>query len=186
MVDMYRHPDKLLKAMDILTPIMIKMGVGTALSTGNPFIFIPLHKGADGFLREDQYTKFYWPTLRKVIMGLIEQGVIPFVAAEGGYNSRLDVIKDLPKGKTLWMLDKIDMARAKKTLGQVACISGNMPSALLNLGTKQQITDYTKKLIDDCAKGGGYIMSNGSFFDEAKAENIHAMVDFTREYGIYK
>jgi len=186
MVDMYRNPDKLLKAMDVLTPIMIKMGVGAALSSGNPFIFIPLHKGADGFLNEEQYMKFYWPTLRKVVMGLVEQGVVPFLAAEGGYNTRLDIVSDLPKGKTLWLCDQLDMARAKKTLGKVACLAGNMSSALLNLGTKQQITDYTKKLIDDCAKGGGYIMSNGAFFDEAQAENIHAMVDFTREYGVYK
>ncbi|HEY98203.1 MAG TPA: uroporphyrinogen decarboxylase [Dehalococcoidia bacterium] len=186
MVDMYRNPDKVLKAMDVLTPLMIKMGVNTALGAGNPFIFIPLHKGADGFLNDEQYKKFYWPTLRKVMIGLIEQGVVPFPAAEGGYNSRLEVVKDLPKGKTMWLCDKLDMKKAKKTLGQVACLAGNMPSALLNLGTKQQITDYAKKLLDDCAKGGGYIMSNGSFFDEAQAENIHAMVEFTREYGVYK
>ena len=185
-VDMYRQPDKLLKAMEVMTPIMIKMGVGSAVSSGNPFIFIPLHKGADGFLSEEQYKKFYWPTLKKVFMGLIAEGVVPFPAAEGGYNSRLDIVKELPKGKTCWLLDQMDMAKAKKTLGQVACIAGNMPSALLNLGTPQQVKDYAKQLIDSCAKGGGYIMSNGSFFDEAKPENIQAMVDATKEYGVYK
>jgi hypothetical protein len=186
MVDMYRTPDKLLKAMDMLVPIMIKMGVGAAKAAGNPFIFIPLHKGADGFLSDEQYRKFYWPTLRRVIMALIDEGIVPFPAAEGGYNSRLEIVRNLPKGKTMWLLDQIDMAKAKKTLGQVACLAGNMPSALLNLGTPQQIKDYAKKLIDSCAKGGGYIMCNGSFFDEAKPENIHAMVDFTKEYGVYK
>ena len=165
---------------------MIKMGIGSAVSSGNPFIFIPLHKGADGFLSEEQYKKFYWPTLKKVFMGLIAEGVVPFPAAEGGYNSRLDIVKELPKGKTCWLLDQMDMAKAKKTLGQVACIAGNMPSALLNLGTPQQVKDYAKQLIDSCAKGGGYIMSNGSFFDEAKPENIQAMVDATKEYGVYK
>jgi hypothetical protein len=29
-------------------------------------------------------------------------------------------------------------------------------------------------------------MSNGAFFDHAKPENVTAMVDFTREYGVYK
>ncbi len=186
MVDMYRQPDKLLKALEALTPIMIKLGVGAAKASGNPFIFIPLHKGADGFLREAQYKEFYWPTLKRVMMGLIDEGVVPFVAAEGGYNSRLELVADLPKGKTMWMLDQIDdMAKAKKTLGQVACIAGNVPSALLSLGTPQEMKDYVKKLIDDCAKGGGYIVSNGSFFDEAKPENVRAMVDATMEYGAY-
>ena len=185
MIDMYRQPDKLIRAMEALVPIMIKMGVNSAISSGNPFIFMPLHKGADAFLSDAQFKKFYWPTFRKVMMGLIAEGVVPFPAAEGGYNSRLEVIKDLPKGKTCWLFDETDMAKAKKALGQVACIAGNVPSAMLSLGTAQQVKDYTKKLIDGCAKGGGYIMSNGAFFDEAKPENIHAFVDFTKEYGVY-
>ena len=34
---------------------------------------------------------------------------------------------DLPKGKTIWLFDQTDMARAKETIGQVACIQGNVP-----------------------------------------------------------
>jgi len=187
MMDMYRQPDKLIEAMEALTPLMIKMGVGAAQMNGKPLIFMPLHKGADGFLSDEQYKKFYWPTFKKVMMGLIAEGCVPFAAAEGGYDSRLDIIKDLPKGKTLWMMDHADMARAKKTLGSVACLAGNVPSDLLNLGTTQKVQDYVKNLIDTCAKGGGYIVSNGAFFDQAKAENVKAMVDFAKQYGkVYK
>ena len=45
--------------------------------------------------------------------------------------------------------------------------------------------DYAKKLIDTAGPGGGFIMCNGSFFDEAKAENVKAMVDTAKEYGVY-
>jgi ABC-type branched-subunit amino acid transport system ATPase component/uroporphyrinogen-III decarboxylase len=186
MVDMYRQPDKLIEAMEALVPLMIKMGVGAARMNGKPLVFMPLHKGADGFLSDAQFRKFYWPTLKKVMMGLISEGVVPFPAAEGGYSTRLEVVQDLPKGKTCWMIDQTDMAEAKKTLGRVACLAGNVPSALLSLGTPQQVKDYAQKLIDTCAKDGGYIMSNGAFFDEARAENVHAMVDFAKEYGVYK
>ncbi len=186
MLDMYRQPDKLLKAMDRLTPLMIKMGVGSAQMFGHPLIFMPLHKAADGFLSDEQFKKFYWPTFRKVMMGLIAEGVVPMPAAEGHWDTRLEVLSDLPKGKTLWMIDQSDMAKAKKTLGKVACLFGNVPSALLGLGTPQEVKDYVKKLIDVAGKGGGFIVSNGAFFDHAKPENIHAMVDTTREYGVYK
>jgi len=84
------------------------------------------------------------------------------------------------------MIDQSDMAKAKKTLGKVACMYGNVPSALLALGTPQKVKDYVKKCIDVAGKGGGYILSNGAFFDQAKAENVKAMVDFAKEYGIYK
>jgi len=186
MIDMYRQPDKLLQALEAITPLMIKMGLGAAQMTGKPMIFIPLHKGADGFLSDKQFKTFYWPTLRKVLVGLIDGGCIPFLAAEGGYNSRLEVIRDIPKGKTVWMFDQTDMAKAKEIVGDTLCILGNMPATLLGLGTPQQVRDYAKKLIDTVGKGGGFIMSNGAFFDHAKPENVHAMIDFTKEYGVYK
>jgi uroporphyrinogen-III decarboxylase len=47
------------------------------------------------------------------------------------------------------------------------------------------VKDYCKKLIDIVGRDGGFIMANGAFFDEAKAENIKAMVEFTKEYGKY-
>jgi hypothetical protein len=185
-MDMYRQPDKLLRALEALTPIMIGMGVGSAQQTGNPQIFIPLHKGADGFLSDAQFKKFYWPTLKAVMLGLIDGGCIPFPALEGHWGSRLEIIQDIPKGKTMWMVDQTDMAKAKETLGKNACLIGNVPSSMLKLGTPQDVRDYVKKLIDTAGKGGGFIMSNGAFFDEAKPENVKAMVEFTREYGVYK
>jgi len=186
MLDIYRQPDKLLAAMETLTPIMIGMGVGAAQQTGNPLIFMPLHKGADGFLSDEQFKKFYWPTFRQVMMGLISEGCVPFPALEGHWDSRLKVIQDIPKGKTIWMVDQSDMVKAKETLGKNACLIGNVSSSMLSLGTPQEVRDYAKKLIDTVGKGGGFIMSNGAFFDQAKPENVKAMVETAKEYGAYK
>ena len=186
MLDIHRHPDKLLEAMEAITPLMINMGVGGAQMQGKPIVFIPLHKGADGFLSDEQFKKFYWPTLRKVMMGLIDEGCVPFPAAEGFWNTRLKVIQDIPKGKTVWMIDESDMAKVKETLGKNACLLGNVSSAMLALGTPEEVKEYAKHLIDTAGKGGGFILSNGAFFDHAKPENLKAMVDFTKEYGVYK
>jgi Uroporphyrinogen decarboxylase (URO-D) len=186
MLDMYRQPDKLHQALEALTPIMIGMGLGAAQQTGNPLIFIPLHKGADGFLSDAQFKEFYWPTLKQVVLGLIDGGCIPFLAAEGGYNSRLEDIRDLPAGKTIWMMDQTDMTRAKEIVGDTLCLFGNMHSSMLKMGTTDEIKEYAKELIDVAGKGGGYIMGNGSFFDHAKPENIQAWVEFSKEYGACK
>jgi len=186
MTDIYRQPDKLIEAMDKMTPFWIQKGVAEANMNANPLIFLPLHKGADGFLSDEQYKKFYWPYLKKILLGLIDEGVVPFVWAEGGSNSRLEVIRDLPKGKTAWLFDEVDMIKAKEILGDVACVAGNMPMDLLTIGTPEQVKDYTKKLIDNCGKGGGYIMANCAFFDNVKPENVRAMVETTKEYGVYR
>jgi hypothetical protein len=186
MTDMYRKPDKLLKALDAITPMLIDMGVGASQMNNNPLVFLPLHKGADGFLSDAQFKKFYWPSLRNVLLGLIDNGVVPFCWAEGGYNSRLEVIKDFPKGQAVWLFDLTDMEKAKKALSNTCCIAGNVPMDLLTVGTPQQVEAYVKKLIDTAGKGGGYILTNGAFFDDVKPENLKVMVDTTKEYGVYK
>jgi hypothetical protein len=186
MMDMYRQPAKLLKALEVFTPLMIKMGSSAAKHNGNPIVFIPLHKGADGFLSDEQFKRFYWPTLRQVLLGLINEGCVPFPWAEGGYNSRLEVVADLPPGKVIWGFDATDMARAKKVLGKVSCVTGNVPMSLLQIGTTAEIKAAVKKLTDACAKDGGYIMMNGASIDEAKPENMKTWIDYSQEYGVYK
>jgi hypothetical protein len=185
MTDMYRQPDKLLKAMEVLVPIMIDLGISAMQQTGNPLIFMPLHKGADGFMSDEQFKRFYWPPFKAVIEGLLEGGCIPFPALEGHWDTRLETIQDVPKGKTAWMVDQSDMQKAKETLGKNACLLGNVPSSLLTLATPDEVKDYCKKLIDTVGKDGGFIMGNGAFFDQANPENIKAMVEFTKEYGGY-
>jgi hypothetical protein len=183
--DIYRQPEKLLKALDAITPLMINLGLSGAKIKRNPIIFLPLHKGDDSFLSDEQFKVFYWPSLRKVLLGLIDEGCVPFCFVEGCYNSRLEIIKDLPAGKTIWIFDQTDMVKAKEILGKTACIGGNMPSTLLCFGTIQDIKDYTKNLIDIAGKDGGFIMVNGAILDEAKPENLKTMIDFTKQYGIY-
>jgi len=186
MLDMYKRPDKLHQAMEVFTPLMIKMGASGAKANGNPIVFMPLHKGADGFISNKQFEEFYWPTLKKVIMGLIDEGCVPFLYAEGSYNSRLELIKDdLPKGKTLWGFDQTDMAKAKEIIGDVACIAGNVPTPMLTVGAPKDVEDYVKRLIETCGDGGGFIVMNGAVIDEAKPENVKAMIEATKKYGIY-
>jgi hypothetical protein len=186
MIDMYRQPDKVLEALERLTPLMIRMGVGGARASERPPVFIPLHKGADGFMSDEQYKRFYWPTLRKVILGLINEGLVPFIFAEGAYNSRLEIVKDIPTGKTLWLFDYTDMAKTKKILGDTACIAGNVPISLLSIGMPDEVKAYCRKLIDVAGRDGGFIMASGAVIDQARPENLRTMIEFTKEYGVYR
>ena len=185
MLDMYRDSAKILKAVERLTPLQIKKGVSGVNVSGNPLVFMPLHKGADGFMSDDQFRELYWPSLKAVILGLIEQGCIPYLFAEGGYNSRLEYLKQLPKGKTLWHFDQTDMATAKKTIGDTICMAGNVPSGLMVTGTAGQVEDCCKQLMDDCAPGGGYILTTGAVTDEGKAETMQALLDTAAKHGSY-
>ena len=84
MLDMFRYPDELKEACERLIPSMIKCAVGACRASGHIMPFIPLHKGADGFMSQEQFRTFYWPSLRKLIIGLVNEGLVPQLFAEGG------------------------------------------------------------------------------------------------------
>jgi len=185
MLDMYRRPEKLLKALDVLTPWMIEMGVADGKKTGNPRIFIPLHKGSDAFMSEEQFKTFYWPSLRKLMLGLIDQGMNPSLFVEADHTSRLEIMRDVPAGKVIYHMEKTDIFKAKEILGDRVCLRGNVPISMLCLGSPDEVKAYCKKLIDVVGKGGGFIMDSSVGVEDAKIENLRAMIDFTKEYGIY-
>ncbi|MFC1920820.1 uroporphyrinogen decarboxylase family protein [Chloroflexota bacterium] len=187
MLDMYRNPEKLIAAMEKILPVMVRSAITSAKRTGIPGVFIPLHKGHHGLMSLEQFSTFFWPTLQRLMLALIDEDLIPYPLFEGDYTSRLDIIKDIPAGKTVYWFEQTDVFKAKEVLGDRVCIRGNVPAPLLCTGTPQEVRDYCKKLIDIVGKGGGFIMDGGTGIpDEARIENVKAMADFTREYGVYK
>jgi len=185
MLDMYRQPEKLLQAIEKVEPLMIELALLGAQMSGIPRVFIPLHRGADGFMSHEQFETFYWPGLKRLLLRLIEAGVTPCPLFEGRYDSRLEYLRELPAGKIFGMFDSTDVFKAKEIIGDTICIVGNMPLSLLQTGTPEQIRDYSKRLIDVVGKDGGFIMSARATLDEAKPELVRVWADFTREYGVY-
>jgi hypothetical protein len=185
MLDMYRQPDKLLKGVDSVLKRMLEL-IPHALPGAINTMAIPLHRGSEGFMSIKQFEKFYWPTLKGLILGLIDKGLKPLVFYEGDYTSRLEYLLELPKGKVFAHFDTTDMFKAKKVLNGHTCICGNVPCSLLQSGTPDEVKAHAKKLIDVCGKDGGFIMSTRSPVDDAKPDTLKALIDFTIEYGVYR
>ncbi len=186
MLDMYRQPGKLLEAIDVITDLTIDSTISAINNTDGAMVLFVLHKGADGFLSTEQFDRFYWPSLRKVILALIDEGILPVLFAEGSYMDRIEGCNEFPEGAVSWLFDKTDMAYAKKVLGDTCSISGNVPTSLLTTGTSEEVKEYCKKLIEVCAPGGGYILAGGANIDTGKPENLRAMMEAAKEYGVYK
>jgi len=133
-----------------------------------------------------QFEKFYWPGLKAVIIALVNKGIIPGIFFEGDWTARLEYLLELPKGRVLGHFDSTDIFKAKEVLKNHMCLRGNVPGSLLGQGTVQDVKDYCKTLIDVVGKDGGLIVCPRVVPDEAKPENLHAMIDFTKEYGVYR
>ena len=148
-------------------------------------VFFPLHKAMDGFMSPAQFERFYWKPLKKIMLALIDMGVTPYIYTEGPYNSRLEQLADVPKGKVLYHFETVDMKEAKRILGPVACICGNLSITELEFGRKETIVEQTKRLLDVCAPGGGYIFDLNGCLENCKPENLEAMFETLEQYGQY-
>lgn len=184
-MDLFRRPEQLLEAIEVQLNLTIKTVVKNFPMANCPVCMMPLHKGDDTFMSDEQFETFYWPSLRKLFMAMIEEGLVPFPFAEGRYTNRLRQIADTPKSAVVWYFDQTDMAEAKRILGDVSCIAGNVPASLVMTGTSGQVKDYCRRVIEACAPGGGYILAGGASIDRGKIENLRAMMEAAYEYGTY-
>ncbi|MDD5338800.1 MAG: uroporphyrinogen decarboxylase family protein [Dehalococcoidales bacterium] len=184
-MDMFRQPDKIHEAMEFVLPQLVDGAVAMADAADCPVIMMPLHKGDDTFMSDKQFEVFYWPTFKRELLMMVEEGLIPYPVAEGAYNRRLEYISNMPKGAVAWMFDQTNMANAKKTVGKVSCIAGNVPVSIAYTKTAAEMKEYCRKLIETCAPGGGYILTGGSTYDMAQPENLRAMMEAAKEYGKY-
>ena len=185
MVDMYRQPDRLLELIDVFLERSLARIAAMPKREDGPRAFMATHRGSDGFMSLKQFDTFYWPGLKKVILAVIEKGIVPCIFFEGNWTARLEYLLELPKGKLMAHFDSTDIFKAKEVLKDHICIRGNVPGSLLTAGSPQEVKDYCKKLIDVVGKGGGLVVCPRVVPDEATAENLHAMIDFTTEYGVY-
>jgi hypothetical protein len=187
MLDMYRRKDKLLEAMDRVTAMLVRTAVSATPPGASKIIFIPLHWGLDGFMSLEQFKTFYWPQLRKLMIGLIENDLVPCVLWEGHCESRLETIADIPPGKAVYWFERTDMFLAKEVLGDIVCLRGNVSPSLLNTGTPDEVSAYCRKLIQRAGKNGGFILDGAlGIPDEARPENVRAMFRTVHEYGRYQ
>lgn len=185
MADIFERPEEVHQAVEMFYPESLGAALGQMAHSKGLFVFIPLHKGLDGFLGPDQYNEFYWPTFQRLVEDLIKLGYTPWIYTEGKYDSRLETIAEITPGKCLYHFEDVDMREAKRIVGKNHCISGGLSSRVLRDGTPQQVRDAVKEIFDICAPGGGYIFDVADNIDDVSEENVDAMMDECFKCGQY-
>jgi len=171
MVDMFRQPDKVIAACDVIADEIVNF----ALSTADPLkrypIFVPTHKAC--FISHKQFERFYWPSFKKDL--------------EGDWGQHWHHFLELPKGTILCDIDEQgDIFKAKAEIGHHQCLAGGIPSSMFILGTPQEMRERVKMLCETVAKDGGFIINGGCHIpSETRPENYRAMIDAILEFGTY-
>jgi len=185
MVDMYRRPEKLLQACDMILERRIARAIPADPKERGypPRIGMPLWRGDRVFMSDAQFKKFYWPGLKKALQATIDLGYVPIPFFEAKFGDRLECLLELPKGKIVASVEHMDVVKAKEILGGHTCVLSRAPSSS-KLWSLQEVEEYTKNLIDKCGRGGGFILDI-KFPDRGAREDLKAMVNSIREYARY-
>jgi hypothetical protein len=184
--DLHERQGKVLAACEALLPHMLHI----ARTTADPDRLVPvgywLHRGGVPFVSPEVFQNINWATVKPIIEELWADGIQTLFYAEGKWDRHLESFAELPEQSIVFHIDRTDPFTAHKILGHKFCLTGGVPNVLLSNGTPQDVRTFCKKLIDGLAGDGGYIMDASAIVqNDGKVENIKAMTDFTREYGVY-
>jgi uroporphyrinogen-III decarboxylase len=185
-MDLEERPKKVLAACEALMPHLCHV----ALTTADPAKQVPvgfwMHRSCVPFITPEKFESHSWATLKPIIEELWKNGHQTLFYAEGNWDRHLDSFAELPDTSIVYHVDRGDIFEVHRKIGEKFCLSGGIPNDLLAIGSPEDVKEYCRKVIDGVAGDGGYIMDAGAIMQtDSKVENLRAMTEVTREYGVY-
>lgn len=185
-MDMHTQPEKVLKACEALAPHLVHVGLNTADPAKQVPIGFWMHRGCVPFINPAQFQSHYWPTLKPCIEEFWKHGHQTLFYAEGNWDYHLDDFLQLPERSIVFHVDRGDIFLAHRKLHHKFPLSGGIPNVLLSYGKPKEVRATTRKVIDEVARDGGYILDASAIMqNDTSVENLRAMTEAAREYGGY-
>lgn len=187
-LDMRRRPEMVMEAMAVIQDYLMKNVHANFKS--NPDCkgpFWPTHLGC--FLKPKDFEKFYFPYFNETLKYCIENEIYGAIVLEGNWEKYYDIMQDIPDNNVLiGSMEYGDYKLFKEKMGKKFSLCGGIPLVMLAKSSKEECIDYTKKLIDDCAPGGGFMICTDKAMlnlSDVNPENFKAMLDTVNTYGRY-
>ena len=151
-------------------------GSASSLSVSSPRIFrnfdLPfIQKAAEICKRYGVYSHLHvCGRSRKVVEMVAEETEVDV----------MEPLEELPGGD-------VDIAEIKRRYGKKLCLKGNLNTFEFMLrASPEQVEEKAKRLIDDCAADGGFVLSTGDQCGRDTPDaNLYKLVEVAREYGRY-
>jgi uroporphyrinogen-III decarboxylase len=176
--DLRRIPDKVKAVIDIVDEAAINKMVG-ALKSGPPcaYGFIGGTRAGSDFISARVYEKYYHPFYHKIVPAMREVNVKTWFHNDSDWSGFLQYFTEFPKAQCIFDPDHLTpMEKLKEVLGDRMCIEGNIPPALLAVGTPDDCYKAARDLID-LMGDTGFMMGVGCGVPvNAKRENVEAVI----------
>lgn len=164
----------------------IDVGVD-AMKISSPF-------AGGSFISRDFYARFVMPFEREVVRQIhaYAPGMPVYTHTCGFIGDRLDLMAESEIDGLECMdpppLGNTNLADAKAQVGDKLFLKGNMDSVNVLLdATPEVLEDYVRKMLQDGAADGGYILSSAcSVAPNVRPEILKQLVSLAEKYGSYK
>jgi hypothetical protein len=183
-MDIRRCPDKVKAAVEVITPLMIKMATPPVMRPGL-ISFIPLHLAP--FINMKAFEKLYWPTFEQMIVELDKKGIACFIAAEQDWTRYCEYLERLPKSTIIYM-ETGDPKRFTETVGKDHVFGGFYDSTITLSRSKEACIDEAKKLLDTCMKSDHFFFTFDKAVMDMKSVDVpklQAVLEWVHENGKY-
>ncbi|PKN53605.1 MAG: hypothetical protein CVU55_00330 [Deltaproteobacteria bacterium HGW-Deltaproteobacteria-13] len=187
LMDLRKRPAKIKSAGRRFCEGILELAVSSVMQNGIQRVFIGMSRSSPVFLTSKYFEEFIVPDLDFLVHGLIDANITPVFHCDTNWTKFLPYFLRFPKARCILELDSFtDIFKAKEILGDHMAIMGDVPSTLLAEGSRDEVLDYCKRLIETIGKGGGFILSSGCSIPlNAKADNVMAMTEAVEEWGWY-
>ena len=177
-LDLFKMPDRVQAAMDAMM-VAKREEVRRTVRAGGPVgYWVGGWRTAPEFLSPRLWDRFVWPYMKELVEIVAEEGGIPVLHYDANWDREIERLLELPARTCVLALDgKTDIFRAKKTLAGHMCILGDVPPALLTLGTVDEVKAYCHRLSDEVGPDGFILAMGCAVPPDAKFDNVKALVD---------
>jgi uroporphyrinogen decarboxylase len=138
------------------------------------------------------FRKFDLPFIQKAAQMCREAGVFSHLHVCGRSRKVVEMVAEESEVDIIEPLEEppggdVDIAAIKKRYGQRICLKGNLNTFEFMLrATPQEVEARARRLIDDCAPGGGFVLSTGDQCGRDTPDaNLFKLVEVAQTYGKY-
>lgn len=189
-LDLRRRPEELLEGINALEEFANAfMGIPSDAQSVSEFPFFATMMHVPTFINPKQFEKFFWPSYERMFKRVHELGGKHIIFMEGEWAPKYEFINSMPKDFAIGILEDDDVFEAKKKIGDNITIAGGMTSNLLRYSSKDECIDYVKRVLDECAPGGGFILSPNFALlskNDINVDNLIAVTNYVLENGFYR
>ena len=184
MFDLYRMPDKVQAAMDVVLAEQLAQIKAAPRPMGIGGTWLGGWRAASALISPKLWNRFVWPYCLKLVDALVAAGVTPVLHWDQDWTRDLVRLQELPAKKCVLNPDGMtDLHKFKELVGDRMAVMGDVPATLFAAGTPEDICNYVRDLVRLFGSTGLILCPGCDAPINTRPENMEAFVAASREYG---